>query len=169
MIPFEIPSPALVVLVGAAGSGKSTLARAAWPGRHMVLSSDHFREVIAGSPHDQGASVEAFHVVHQLTAMRLHRKLTTVVDATSATRRARATLLDIAARTGVPAVAVVVHPPLKTVLARNAGRADPVPERVVRQQYVLVTHALDRLHAEGFTQVIPYDLSGHRPRPAEGS
>jgi predicted kinase len=62
-------------------------------------------------------------------------------------------------------VAVVVHPPLGLVLARNAGRGHPVPEEVVRRQYRQVAGALGGLTAEGFRHVImagpdgwPFDL-----------
>lgn len=162
---ITVEDPALVVLIGAAGAGKSTLAASLWPGR--TVSSDNLRAMICGDPHDQDATAEAFHVLYELVSFRLRRHLTTAVDSTAATSDARRKLLAVAGMHEVPAVAVVVHPPLGLVLARNAGRERPVPEEVVRRQYRQVTDALGGLTAEGFERVImagpngwPFDLEG---------
>jgi predicted kinase len=150
--PITMDDPSLVVLIGAAGSGKSTLASMLWPG--CTLSSDKFREMVCGDPHDMGATAEAFHVLYQLVSSRLSRRLTTAVDSTAATVSARRKLLDIALNYDVPAVAVVVHPPLARALYRNSLRSRPVPEEVVRHQHLMVTEALDGLAGEGFGRVI---------------
>lgn len=150
--PIAVEDPSLVVLIGAAGSGKSTLANMLWPGQ--VLSSDNLRALISGDPHDQSATAEAFQVLYELASCRLCRSMTTVVDSTAATPHARRKLLDLALAHDVPAVAVVVHPPLAAVLARNASRDRPVPEDVVRRQHRLVADALGHLAGEGFDRVI---------------
>jgi predicted kinase len=161
--PIAVEDPSLVVLIGAAGAGKSTLAGMLWPG--AVLSSDKLRALISGDPRDQGATAEAFHVLYNLASFRLRRRLTTVVDSTAATARARRKLLDIALPHDVPVVAVVVHPPLGVVLIRNADRERPAPEDVVRRQHRLVTGALGGLREEGFGCVI---LAGPDGWPEEG-
>jgi predicted kinase len=161
--PIAVDDPSLVVLIGAAGSGKSTLASMLWPG--CTLSSDKFREMVCGDPHDQDATAEAFHVLYQLVSFRLRRRLTTAVDSTAATPYARGALLELARAYDVPAVAVVVHPPLARVLYRNNLRPRPVPEDAVRRQHLMVTEALDGLAGEGFERVI---LAGPDGWPREG-
>jgi len=46
---LDLPSDALVVLVGVAGSGKSTLAERLFAA-DQILSSDAFRAEVAGDP-----------------------------------------------------------------------------------------------------------------------
>lgn len=155
----KLPNPALIVLIGASGAGKSTMAQARWPGK--VLSSDVLREMISGNPHDQDANNETFTVLNFLIAGRLKRKLTTVVDATSATPEARQGLVTIGLRHRVPVVAVVLHPPLETCLTRNAARTQPVPPDVVCRQHASVSTALGLLYAEGFANVIALKGAPH--------
>ncbi len=131
---LALPDPCLVVLVGAAGSGKTTLAgRLFAPGQ--VLSSDAYRARIAGDAADQGVTRVAFQALHRDLERRLASRLTTVVDATSVTAFARRSLVRIAARHGVPAIALVLDLPPDLVLSRNATRAGRmVPEAAVRRQ-----------------------------------
>jgi predicted kinase len=152
---LSIPDPSLVALVGPAGAGKSTFAA-----RHFapaeILSSDAYRERIAGDAADQRATGPAFAALHRDLERRLGQGRLTVVDATSLTRLARRRLLAIAARTGVPAVALVLGPADDVVLARNAGRRDRVvPEPAVRRHLVELARLLapGLLEGEGFEPV----------------
>ena len=154
-IELRLPDPCLVVLVGAAGSGKSTFA-----GRHFapdeVLSSDAFRERIAGDAADQRATGAAFSRLHRALRRRLAKGQLTVVDATSVTARDRAPLLHAARASGVPAMAVVMDLPQGVVLARNAHRnGRSVPEAAVRRQLDRLATSLrpPGLAAEGFAFV----------------
>ena len=65
-----IPELALVVLIGVTGSGKSTFAR-----RHFlpteILSSDACRGLVADDENDQGATRDAFEVLHFIGSKRL--------------------------------------------------------------------------------------------------
>jgi protein phosphatase len=156
--PIEIllPDPCLVVLVGAAGAGKTTFAA-----RHFasdeILSSDAYREQIAGDPADQRATRAAFAALHRDLGRRLAEDRLTVVDATSVTAPARRALLRAAAAAGVPAVAIVLDLPSDLVLARNAARTGRVvPEAAVRrhQHDLAASGPNPELAAEGFAAVV---------------
>src|SRR5215204_3938239 len=62
---LTIPDPSLVLLVGPSGCGKSTFAR-----RHFkpteVVSSDFFRGLVCDDEGHQGASRDAFELVHEV-------------------------------------------------------------------------------------------------------
>ena len=151
-----LPDPSLVVLVGAAGSGKSTLAT-----RHFepaeVLSSDAFREAIAGDAADQSASHAAFKALHAALERRMRAGRLTVVDATNLTRESRRSLVTRAAATGIPAIAIVLDLSPAIVLAQNAARHDRVvPEDVVRRHLGRVRRIVGdaALDADGFERVV---------------
>jgi predicted kinase len=151
-----LPDPCLVVLVGAAGAGKSTFAAHHFQAAD-VLASDAYRERIAGDAADQRATGPAFAALHRDTRRRLAAGRLTVVDATNVTARARAALVRVAAEAGVPAVAIVLAPPLEVVLGRNAGRQSRVvPEAVVLRHVDELGRALGGtgLAAEGFAAVV---------------
>ena len=67
---LTLPDPSMVVLIGAAGSGKSTLAAAHFA-PDEILSSDAFREVIAGDARDQRATGAAFRALGRALERRL--------------------------------------------------------------------------------------------------
>ncbi len=148
-----IPVDALVILVGPAASGKST-----WAARHSrpseVLSSDAFREMVAGDASDQSASSDAFRLLHAAAGARLKRGLLTVIDATNLQRSARRPLLALAHRYGRPTVAVVFDPPIEVLLQRNSGRARTVPEDVLRRHRTLLAAAIEDMGAEGLRLVL---------------
>jgi predicted kinase len=143
--------PALIVLAGVPGSGKSLLAHENWPGK--VVSSDALRALTGTGEADMDATLDAFGILHQVVLARMRRRLTTCVDATNVARAPRAPLIRCASEWMVPAVAVIVWPPLETCLQRNAGRARQVPEGVIRAQYIQLTAEMPS-RAEGFARVI---------------
>jgi protein phosphatase len=157
--PHPAPLPglspdALVVLVGASGCGKSSWATRRFEA-HEVLSSDVFREMVSGDAADQGASNDAFRLLHLAARARLRRGLRTVVDATNLTARARRALLGLARAAGRPAVAVVFDVPLDRCLAQNGDRAGRrVPEDVVREHHRQLALARAALPGEGFSAVV---------------
>lgn len=153
--------PALVVLIGVAGAGKSTIAKRWRPSQ--VLSLDAYRELVADDETDQDATADAVRVLHAVLAARLRRGLMTVVDATNVEATARRPLLDLAAASGMPAVAVVVDTPLGLARNRNATRPGPrqnarwgrrVPVAVVEKQYRQLRESIPYLREEGFTDVV---------------
>lgn len=158
--PIVLPSDALIVLIGVAASGKSTFAGAHFAPTE-VLSSDALRALIADSPAAQGATDDAFDLLHRILAMRLRRGRLTVVDATNVEDWARAELLAISRHHRRPVVAVVLDVPLRVALERNAARPSPrPPPSAVRRQHRLLADSLPSLAHEGFESV-------HRLRSAE--
>lgn len=142
--------------MGAAGAGKSTFAaRHFAPGE--VLSSDAFREQIAGDAADQRATSAAFAALHRALRQRMADGRLTVVDATSVAARDRRRLLEAAMAAGVPAVAIVLDLPVDVVLARNASRGHrAVPERAVHRHLARLRTSLGPpgIAAEGFEAIV---------------
>jgi protein phosphatase len=161
-----LPADALVLLVGIAASGKSTFAA-----RHFapteVLSSDGLRAIITDDPSAQGATDDAFDLLHRILAMRLRRGRLTVVDATNVEDWARTELVAVARRHRRPAVAIVLDLPLSVALERNAARAAPrPPPAALRRQHRWLVDSLPSLAAEGFAAVhhlrSPEEIDGAR-------
>jgi protein phosphatase len=152
--PFlTVPADALVLLVGIAASGKSTFAA-----KHFapteVLSSDAMRAMITDDPHAQGATEDAFDLLHRLLAMRLRRGRLTVVDATNVEGWAREQLLALARRHRRPAAAIVLDLPFEIVLARNARRPLPRPPvSALRRQAGWLASTLAAIEDEDFAAV----------------
>jgi protein phosphatase len=150
---IQIPELSLVVLVGASGSGKSTFAR-----RHFrpteILSSDFCRALVSDDENNQGATSDAFAVLHLIAQKRLAAGKLTVIDATNVQKEARKPLLELAKGQHVLAVVIVLDVPAETCQARNTGRADrQFGPRVVRQQVARLKKSLRHLAAEGFRYV----------------
>ena len=150
---ITLPDDALVLLVGIAASGKSTFAERHF-GPTQVLSSDSLRAMITDSPSAQGATDDAFDLLHRILAMRLRRGRLTVVDATNVEDWARTELVAAARRHRRPVVAIVLDVPLPVALERNASRAAPrPPPAVIRRQHHWLQDSLHTLAAEGFSAV----------------
>ena len=115
---ISLPPDALVVLIGIAASGKTTFAARHF-GRTEVLSSDALRALIADDPSAQGATDDAFDLLHRLLEMRLRRGRLTVVDATNVEDWARAELLRVAKRHRRPAVAIRAPTPSRPAGSRT--------------------------------------------------
>src|SRR6187549_552492 len=102
---IRIPELALVVMIGTSGSGKSTFAR-----RHFlqteVISSDFCRALVADDENDQGATGDAFEVLHFIASKRLAAGRLTVVDATNVQPEARKPLVALAREFHVLPVAI---------------------------------------------------------------
>lgn len=160
-----VPADALVLLVGIAASGKSTFARRHF-GPTEILSSDALRAMVTDDPSAQGATDDAFDLLHRILAMRLRRGRLTVVDATNVEDWARAELVAVAKRHRRPAVAIVLDLPLPVALERNATRTAPrPPPAALRRQHRWLVDSLPSL-AEGFAVVhhlrSPEEIDGAR-------
>jgi protein phosphatase len=147
---IELPDPCLVVLIGASGSGKSTFAASHFLPTETI-SSDFCRGLVADDPNDQGATEDAFAVLHEIASRRLRRGRLTVVDATNVQRESRAALLELARSHDLFAVAVVLDMPEDVCVERNAGRSDRAfGAHVVRRQRGSLKRSLRHLQRDGF-------------------
>jgi len=150
---IELPEPCLVVLIGTTGSGKTTFAREHFRPTE-VLSSDSFRGMVSDDENDQGATADAFDALHFVLGKRLGARRLTVVDATNVLSRARAQLEALAARFGMPRVAIVLLTPMHVCEERNRLRPDRQDLRaVLLRQYGALRRTLDEIDAEGFEHV----------------
>ncbi|MFF4895598.1 polynucleotide kinase-phosphatase [Streptomyces sp. NPDC001068] len=144
----------LVVLIGASGSGKSTFAR-----RHFkpteVISSDFCRGLVSDDENDQGATKDAFDVLHYIAGKRLAAGRRTVVDATSVQQESRRRLIDLAKKYDVLPIAIVLDVPEEVCAERNAARTDraDMPRRVIQRHIRELRRSLRHLEREGFRKV----------------
>lgn len=150
MSTLKLPDLCLVVLVGVSGSGKSTFAQ-----QHFlpteVLSSDFCRALVTDDENDQSATKAAFDVLDYIAERRLERGKLTVVDATNVQVEARRSLVELAKRNHVLAVAIVLDMPLELCASRNEARKDrQFGAHVLQNQSSQLRRSLKRLRREGF-------------------
>lgn len=151
--PLTVPDLSLVLMVGASGSGKSTFARAHFKATE-ILSSDHYRGVVADDENDQDATAAAFEVLRFIAGKRLAAGRLTVIDATNVQPEGRRPFVALAREHHVLPVAVVLDLPEKVCQARNAGRPDRAfGPHVVRNQIRDLRRSVRELHREGFRYV----------------
>src|SRR4051812_26151626 len=157
---LDIPEPALVLLVGPSGAGKSTFAQAHFAPTEVV-SSDVARAMLSDDPGDQGSSAEAFHILALLVNGRLKRRLTTVVDATNLRAANRKSYRHVAARYGVPTIALAFDLAPDTYHARNRQRSGRfVGADVVDDQAARMPKVRDELALEGYSALVVLDEQG---------
>lgn len=144
----------LVVLIGASGSGKSTFARKHFAPTEIV-SSDFCRGLVADDENDQGASRDAFDVLHYIVGKRLAAGRLTVVDATSVQSESRKQLVQLARSHDVLPIAIVLDLPEEVCAARNAARPDRagMPRHVIQRHRRELRRSLRGLEREGFRKV----------------
>ena len=166
----------LVVLVGPSAAGKSTWAAEHLPGA-VVVSSDRLRALVGEGENDQAASGDAFELLRLAVGARVRRRLTTVVDSLGFEAADRRWYRDLAARHGVPCVAVVFDTPAAECRRRNAARERRVPAAILAAQLATYARVREGLAGEGFdavlaaagttVRVVPPSMAGRTaPRPA---
>lgn len=131
----------LIIFVGLPGSGKTTCYREQFAATHVHVSKDlmpHARD----RESRQRAQIEK----------ALSEGRSVVVDNTNPTAEARAPLIEIGRRYGARVVAYYFEVPVRTAIARNAGR-----EGRARVPNVAIFTTLKKLAApsveEGFDEV----------------
>ena len=147
---IEIPEFCLIAMVGVTSSGKSAFA-----GKHFkeeeILSSDAFRRMVSDDENDQSVTADAFELLYAVAEKRLSHRKTTVIDATNLRKDDRKKITELAKSQDVHTVAIVMDLPEKTILQRNAGRADrSIPEKKVRSQMSAFRQGTGKLKEEGF-------------------
>lgn len=120
---ISIPDFCLVLLIGPSGSGKSTFARKYFKATE-IISSDHYRGVVADDETDQSASGDAFDLVEYIAGKRLAARRLTVIDATNVKPEDRARFVALARRYHALTVGMVFFTDQEICETRNAERAD---------------------------------------------
>lgn len=150
---IELPTPALVLLLGASSAGKTSFAA-----RHFapteVLSSDHFRALVSDDESDGSATADAFELLYALAAKRLARGLLTVIDATNVRSADRAKAVALAKEHDLLTVAIALDLPEDELLARHAERPErDFAPRVIQRQRAELRRGLRGLAREGVRHV----------------
>jgi len=154
---ITIPELSFVILIGASGSGKSSFARKYFKSTE-ILSSDFCRGLVSDDENDQGATKDAFEILHFIAAKRLAAGRLTVIDATNVQSESRKPLVELARRFHVLPVAIVLNLPEKICQERNQGRADrDFGVHVIRQQTQQFRRSLRELKREGFRHIYVLD------------
>ena len=154
---IEIPEFCLVAMIGATSSGKTSFAL-----KHFkpteVLSSDFFRGMVSDDENDQGASNDAFDLLHYAANKRLNNMKLTVIDATNIQEYARKQIINMAREQNVHSVAIVLNLPEALLQERNKARPDRgYPERVVHKHCWELKRSIRNLKREGFRFVYIID------------
>lgn len=145
-----IPDPALVLLIGPSGAGKSTFATAQFRPTE-IISSDALRGMLTDDPADQSASAEAFRILAILANGRLRRRLLTVIDATNLRAVDRKRYRQLAARYGIPTIAIAFDLPAELFAVHNRQRPDRVVDaEVLADQTERMRDTMADLPAENY-------------------
>ncbi len=126
--PFEF-----VLLVGPPASGKTTYRQNM--SNFKVICMDDERQRLCGTPNDMSKNAQVFNNCFSVLNKAFKARENVVWDATSFTRKARKTLLNMARQHGAFITIVHFDFPLPILLERNAIREKKVPEDVVRGFY----------------------------------
>lgn len=148
----EPQAPKLIVLVGLPGSGKSTLAKqiidkypsAVW------LSSDDIREKLYGDASCQKDHTKVFAIMQEEAVTWLDKGFDVIYDATSITRKSRASILEAAPK-HVQKECIVVWAPLEICAERDKLRdrtvgADVIGRMVRRFEAPFYDEGFDAIH-----------------------
>jgi protein phosphatase len=151
--PLEIPELSLVVLIGVSGSGKSTFGQTHFLSTEVV-SSDFCRGLVSDDENAQGATSDAFELLHYIAGKRLAHGNLTVIDATNVQPEARKPLVNLARQYHVLPVAIVFDLPERLCQDRNEDRPDRAfGPHVIRNQQQQLRRGLRGLKREGFRQI----------------
>jgi predicted kinase len=119
----------IVVVAGPPCSGKSTIGEALAAKRQMVhLEMDAVRvRLMPDSPHTRHDRQIAYRAMHFMAEVLAERGQDLILDACYGHEEDRAEVARIAARLGVPLLAVECHVPLQAALERHRARCEAHP------------------------------------------
>jgi len=110
--------------------------------------------LVSDDPNDQGATKDAFEVLHFIASKRLEAGRLTVVDATNVQAESRKPLVALARQYHVLPVAIVLNLPERLCSDRNKSRADRAfGPHVIRNQAQDLRRGIRGLDREGFRHV----------------
>jgi predicted kinase len=153
-VPHEQYRCTVTMLSGLPGAGKDTWIRANLPDV-PVVSLDHLRDelgVDAGD--DQGEVVQA---ARERCREHLRAGRSFCFNATNVLRQTRRRWIDLFADYDARIEVVHIEPPLPAILAQNARRPSPVPERVLR-------HLAEKCEPPTFAESHGLTLVDHQER-----
>jgi putative nucleotidyltransferase with HDIG domain len=127
--PFQI-----IITAGAPGSGKTTYRKTLYPDIQTICMDDE-RERLCGTAHDQTRNQEVFDNCYGRLRKALLAKENVIWDSTSADRKMRRRIIDLARCQGALIEFVYFDIPLEILQARNAARDRVTPPRVVESFY----------------------------------
>lgn len=142
----------LYIPVGIPGCGKSTLVKALSP--RTTVSSDAIRAALS-SVEDQSRNAAVFEIFYNNIETSLELGLpgaTTFADATNLDSRSRATLCDIAQRTGAD-THLILFRNLEQAIARNLKRDRVVPGDVMLRMIEKYERAVQDIEHETYNYV----------------
>jgi predicted kinase len=168
-IEFDLPSNALVIMVGVQGSGKTTLARRIAKENTLIVSTDDIHEEkygnMTGESDEQINGDEIFEEFFKRIRNGLEQGKQVIADAVSISRYKRADLYNIAKEYSVPIRVVVMNVMLDQTLKQNSQRERHIPEERIKAMYDKMKYRTIRKDKDG--NVIKDDKGNTKWNPSE--
>jgi predicted kinase len=127
-MPYEAHRCTVTMLSGLPAAGKDSWLAARRPGLPVVSLDDLRGELGVDATDNQGEVIQAG---RERCREHLREGRSFAFNATNLLRQTRRRWIDLFADYGARIEVVYVEPPLPVILARNARRSSPVPERVI--------------------------------------
>lgn len=128
----------VIITVGGIASGKSTWARkvVAEQPNHVIVERDELRRMQGFGPIGTPAQEKTITKIQRgLIETALLDGLTPIVSDTNTDKSLRNSLTKFVHKLGADVELVVFDTPLDVCIKRNAARAEPVPEQVMRKKH----------------------------------
>lgn len=152
LLPDTYKRPRLIVLCGVPGSGKSHYAmnKSIADPNLVWLSSDAFREKLYGDANCQDNPGMVFEAMQKEAIKALENGFDVIYDATSITRKARASILNIVPKY-VQKCCVIIWAPIDVCIERDKVRKRTVGKEVIDK---MLRRFEAPFYDEGFEQIV---------------